>query len=186
MDTSQITVRISTSLLARVDEFVANNPAKSRSVVIDEALESYLPPSTRARRSVAPPGAGQDQETGRAGRDFGVTAGRAIAEKLGKLISPVATELVLPDGRRATVRTAKNRNTQWGCLDTVRDRVDVIICAYTKDGRTFDAWEVTPERWRKGAREASPNHKLHGKLTLMRKSDVGIVGKRLPEIVLGP
>jgi hypothetical protein len=111
-------------------------------------------------------------------------AGRAIARKLGELVDPVATELRLPDGRRATVRTAKKRNLQWGCLHSVRDRVDIIICAYTKDERIFEVWEVTPAQWRSLAREASPGHKLHGRLTLVRKSDVERVGKPRSEIVL--
>jgi hypothetical protein len=184
METSQITARVSTHLLDRLDEYIRAHPAKSRSVVIDEALRSFLPKTMSSRGSVVPPGAGQDVETGRAGRNFGVSFGRAIAQILGELIDPVATELILNDGRRATVRTAKNRNVQWGCLHTVRDRVDVIICAYTKDEESFEAWEVTPRQWRSIAREASPGHKLHGRLTLVRKSDVERIGKRLPNIIL--
>ena len=124
MSTSQITVRVPTSVLARLDEYIAAHPAMSRSTVIGEAIDAHLPAASRLRVFNAPPGAGQDAETGRAGRDFGVSAGRAIAKKLGDLINPVATELILSDGRRATVRTAKKRNLQWGCLHSVRDRVD--------------------------------------------------------------
>ena len=185
MPPSQVTVRLSANVLGRLDQYIRANPAKSRSAVVIEALDAFLPSSGRSGLSRALPGAGQDAETGRAGRDFGVTAGRAIAEQLGKLVDPVATELRLPDGRRATVRTAKKRNLQWGCLHSVRDRVDSIICAYTKDEKTFEVWEVTPAQWRSIAREASPGHKLHGRLTLVRKSDVEQRGKAMPKIVLG-
>jgi hypothetical protein len=184
MPPSQVTVRLSANMLARLDQYVEANPAMSRSAVVGEALDSFLPSSGPSGVSRALPGAGQDAETGRAGRDFGVTAGRTIARKLGELVDPVATELRLPDGRKATVRTAKNRNVQWGCLHSVRDRVDCIICAYTKDERTFEVWEVTPAQWRSIAREASPGHKLYGRLTLVRKSDVERVGKPRSGIVL--
>jgi hypothetical protein len=182
----QLTIRLPKDVSDRLDQFVLLNPASSKSSTTAHALDLFLPnASTEKRRSTrAVPGAGQDQITGRAGRDFGVSAGRALCLELGELIDPVATELRLRDGRRATIRTARNRNTQWGCLDSVRGRVDVIICAYTKDDREFQLWEVTPEKWDRLARPASPGHKLHGKLTLVSKSKVEIVGTKLDNIVL--
>jgi hypothetical protein len=184
MPPSLVTVRLSANLLGRLDQYVSAHPAMSRSAVVIEALDSFLPSSARPGLSRALPGAGQDAETGKAGRDFGVAAGRAIARQLGELLDPVATELRLPDGRKATVRTAKKRNLQWGCLHSVRDRVDSIICAYTKDEKTFELWELTPAQWQSIAREASPGHTLHGRLTLVRKSDVERVGKPRSGIVL--
>ena len=180
MNNIQISIRVSADLMARLDTYISEHPAMSRSVVIDAALDAYLPKVQHR----APPGAGQNAETGRAGRDFGVIAGRAIAQKLGELIDPVATKVKLADGRIATIRTARNRNTQWGCLDTVLNSVDVIVCAYTKDGMSYEAWELAPDQWKSHARPASPGHKLHGKLTLVRKSYVQEIGNRMPNITL--
>jgi hypothetical protein len=180
MNTVQISVRLSANLVARLDTYITKHPAMSRSVVIDAALDAYLP-KVRHR---APPGAGQDAETGRAGRNFGVKAGREIAQKLGELIDPVATKVRLLDGRIATVRTARNRNTQWGCLDTVLESVDVLVCAYTKDVKNYEGWEIVPSQWEEHARPASPGHKLHGKLTLVRKSDVQHYGTKMADISL--
>jgi hypothetical protein len=89
----------------------------------------------------------------------------------------VATELKLPDGRRATLRTAKGRNTQWGCLNTLLERIDVVLCAFTSDGTSFVVWEVDAKVWAREARNASPGHKLHNKLTLLGKSGVEKFGK---------
>lgn len=122
-------------------------------------------------------GRGQDEVSGREGNEFGTSAGRALAGQIGELISPVATELKLPDGRRATLRTAKGRNTQWGCLNTVLARIDVVLCAFTPDGTNFNVWEVDAKVWAREARNASVGHKLHNKLTLLGKSGVEKFGK---------
>lgn len=182
----QLTIRIPSDVSDRLEKFVLANPASSKSSATAYALDLFLPssPTQKQRHTRATPGAGQDEITGRAGRDFGMSAGRALCSELGDLIDPVATEVRLRDGRRATVRTARNRNTQWGCLDSVRGRVDAIICAYTKDDRVFQLWEVTPEDWFGMSRPASSGHKLHGKLTLVSKSKVEKAGKRLDDIVL--
>ncbi len=181
----QLTVRISDALADRLNLFLNRNPACSRSSAIGLALDAFLPARAQqpseSKTGRAPPGAGQDKKSGREGRDFGVSAGRSLAEKLGSLVSPTATELDLKDGRRATIRTARNRNTQWGCLDSVLDRVDVVICAYTKDDRKFQLWQIGQQIWRREARSASRGHKLYGKLTIISKSTAERFGERLPD-----
>ncbi len=107
----------------------------------------------------------QDAISGREGRDFGVRTGRALAAQLGTLVSSTASELRLPDGRGATLRVARNANTTFGCLNTLRDRVDVVLCAYTKDSQSFDLWEVPVAVWQRHARQASSGSTLHGRLT---------------------
>ncbi len=126
----------------------------------------------------------QDAASGREGRDFGMKTGRALAAQLGTLVSKTATELRLPDRRMATLRVARNGNTTFGCLNTLRDRVDVILCAYTKDGRSFDLWELPVSIWRLHARDASTGSTLRGKLTQMSRSAVILHGKALGRVVL--
>jgi hypothetical protein len=126
----------------------------------------------------------QDAASGREGRDFGMKSGRALAAQLGTLVSKTATELRLPDLRMATLRVARNDNTTFGCLNTLRDRVDVILCAYTKDGRSFDLWELPVDIWQRHAREASTGSTLRGKLTQMSRSAVTVHGKSLGRVVL--
>ena len=128
---------------------------------------------------------GQDETSGRQAAEFGVRAGRALAGRLGQLVSPVANELLLPDGRRATVRTARGRNTQWGCLNDVLARVDVVLCAFSPDARVFELWEIDARIWAREARDASAGHKLHGRMTLMGQSGVRKWGKRLADVELG-
>lgn len=177
----QLTIRIPQEVNRRLDTFVISNPEWSKSAVALAALDRFLPadPSRPRISGRAAPGAGQDAETGKAGRDFGMLAGRKIAEHYGKLVSPIAAKLILSDGRRATVRTAKGRNTQWGCLDSVREDVDVIYCAYAKDGETFQVWEVLRKDWERKSRPVSTGHKLHGKLTLVSKSDMQEIGREV-------
>lgn len=182
MSDTQLTIRLSPDLTTRLEDYTRIHPDLSKSAVITTALDGYLP--KRAAPVRQEPGAGQDAESGRAGRDFGMDAGRRLAEHFGRLLSPVAAEVELPGGRKATVRTARDRNTQWGCLDTLRDRVEVMLCAYTRDGTTYQVWEITREEWKDLARPASAGHKLHGKLTLVRKSDVALRGKRLEDVTL--
>lgn len=182
MTDTPLTIRLSPDLNARLDDYTRINPDLSKSGVATMALDQFLPKSASVGR--APPSAGQDAETGRNGRDFGMDAGRRLAERFGRLISPIAAEIEMPNGKKASLRTARDRNTQWGCLDTIRDRVDLIICAYTRDGSTYQIWEITTSAWRTIARPASAGHKLHGKLTLARKSDVERLGRRLPDVSL--
>lgn len=173
-----ITVRLDSGLASRIDKYLAENPSLSAASVAVRALDEYLPlapkfVSVKPRKG----GGGQDDSSGREGYEFGIAAGRALATKIGELVSPVATELKLPDGRRATLRTAKGRNTQWGCLNTLLERIDVVLCAYTPDGMNFDIWVVDAKIWAREARNASPGHKLHNKLTLLGKSGVEKYGK---------
>jgi len=174
----QITVRMDHDLASRLDKFLAENPSLSAASATVRALDKYLPAAPKAE-SVKPfnAGGGQDEASGRAGYEFGILSGRALASQIGELISPVATELKLPDGRRATLRTAKGRNTNWGCLNTLLERIDVVLCAFTPDGTNFDVWEVDAKVWAREARNASPGHKLHNKLTLLGKSGVKKFGK---------
>lgn len=180
----QLTIRISDNIRQRLDAYVIANPDWSKSSVAGEALDRFLPVEKGLKSKRAVPGAGQDSETGKAGRDFGMEAGRRIAAHYGRLVSSVAATLRLEDGRHATVRTAKGRNTQWGCLNSVLKGVDLIYCAYAKDGKTFEVWEVQPEKWKLKARPASIGHKLHGKLTLVSKSDMKEIGKKIAEALL--
>ncbi|WP_442583369.1 ribbon-helix-helix domain-containing protein [Mesorhizobium sp. ASY16-5R] len=185
MSEHRFTVRVSSDLLKRLDAFVEANPSKSRSSATVLALDAFLPASAMiSRKNRAPAGAGQDAESGREGRDFGIKAGRMLAQKLGSLTSPKATVLQLPDKRSATIRTARKRNTQWGCLNTMLNEVETIICAYTKDDRNFELWEISPEAWKRHGRDASAGHKLHGKLTLISKSIADAYGKRLGNVTL--
>jgi predicted transcriptional regulator len=173
-----VTVRLDHGLASRLTKFLAENPSQSAASVTVRALDEYLPTAARvaATKRVEPAG-GQDEVSGREGYEFGISAGRALASQIGELISPVATELRLPDGRRATLRTAKGRNTQWGCLNTLLERIAVVLCAFTPDGTNFDVWEVDAKVWAREARNASPGHKLHNKLTLLGKSGVEKFGK---------
>lgn len=173
-----ITVRLDHDLATRLGKFLTENPSLSAASVAVRALEDFLPKSAKiALTKPSAPGGGQDEVSGREGYEFGISAGRALASQIGELVSPVATELKLPDGRRATLRTAKGRNTQWGCLNTLLERVDVVLCAFTPDGINFDVWEVDAKVWAREARNASPGHKLHNKLTLLGKSGVDKFGK---------
>lgn len=173
-----ITVRLDNDLACRLGKFLAENPSLSAASVAIRALDKYLPKAPKMRSTKpSKSGGGQDEISGREGYEFGVSAGRALASQIGELISPVATELKLPDGRRATLRTAKGRNTQWGCLNTLLERINVVLCAFTSDGVNFEVWEVDAKVWAREARNASPGHKLHDKLTLMGKSGVEKFGK---------
>lgn len=173
-----ITVRLDLNLASRLGEFLTQNPSLSAASVAVRALDEFLPKAPKVvSTKPSKPGGGQDEFTGREGYEFGISAGRALASKIGDLVSPVATELKLPDGRRATLRTAKGRNTQWGCLNTLLERIDVVLCAFTPDGTNFDVWEIDAKVWASEARNASPGHKLHNKLTLLGKSGVEKFGK---------
>ena len=181
-----LTVRLDEAMSNRLGQFLVDNPEMSGATATVRALDAFLPRLSKVKPAGASAtnGGGQDEISGRAGRDFGVSAGRALAEKLGRLVSPVATELELKDGRKATLRTAKKRNTQWGCLKTVLERVDVVLCAYTSDENHFEVWEVNVADWIEHGRNASSGHKLHNKMLLMGKSDVRRFGRKFADIEL--
>jgi predicted transcriptional regulator len=177
-----LTVRLPNDISKRLQNYLLDHPDQSANSVAVSAFQAFLPKQSGQQTGVKP--MNQTPESGREGQQFGLSAGRALADKLGTLLSPIAAELKLRDGRLATIRTAKAKNTTWGCLNGLRDRVDVIICAYTKDGQTFDLWEVSREDWRANARNASSGSSMRDKLTLMSKSAVQRVGRALPGIEL--
>ena len=180
--THAITVRMPSDISKRLQDYLIENPQESASTAAVNALDAFLPQQlsdTKKAKQMT-----QSAESGREGYEFGLSAGRALAERLGTLISPVASELRLKDGRLATIRTAKAKNTTWGCLNGLRDRVEVIICAYTKDGKTFDLWEVSQKDWLANARNASSGSSMRDRLTQMSKSKVHRISRELDSIEL--
>ena len=102
--------------------------------------------------------------------------GRALAAQLGRLASATACELELPDGRRATLRVAKPKNTSWGCTHLLRDRVDLILCAETDDDVTFRVWALSASDWKAHAREASAGSKNFGRLSTLSRGRARSLG----------
>ena len=73
----------------------------------------------------------------------------------------MANEFML-DGKRVAIKCAKPATAQCGLTNTMRDRVDYIICASQTVGGTFNLYKVTPGQWAQHAKEPSKHNLLFG------------------------
>ncbi len=176
---------ITARVQAPLDDYLkgqADALERTKSELIIEALYARFPeapkePSTTASVSALAAG-------GREAAEFGHIAGRALCERLGRLVSAQANEFIDAEGRRGTVRTARGKNKQWGCLISLRQRVDRIICAHTDDGDTFTLIEVTPEVWEREQRIPPEKHGEPRPFTLLGMKQAKEFGTSLPPITL--
>ena len=126
---------------------------------------------------------GQDTTSGQRAQQWGIQTARKIAavleaEKAGR---PMANEFLL-DGKRVAIKCAKKRTTQCGLTNTMRDRVDYIICAAQTEGGPFNLYKVTPEHWKEHANEPPEHNRNYRYLTHLSRSVFERIGEDLGEV----
>ena len=92
----------------------------------------------------------------------------------------MANEFIL-DGKRVAIKCAKPTNSQCGLTNTMRDRVDYIICASQTDGGTFNLYKVTPAQWEQHAKEPPKHNRNYGSLTHLSRSVYRRIYRRIGE-----
>ena len=183
-------VRIPEHVLADVDKFAQANEMK-RSEAIAVLVEQALSGNGTAPSAVPTTGmnggsGGQDTASGQRAQEWGSRTARRIAEVLGaeKVTDlPHANEFIL-DGKRVAIKCAKPTTTQCGITNTMRGRVDYIICAsQTVDG-AFHLYKVTPDQWRQYANRPPEHNRNFRYLTHLSRSIYRRIGEDLGEVEL--
>ena len=181
-------VRIPERVLAGVDRF-AQVHELTRSNAIAVLVEQALSGSEIAPGAVPTPAkedasGGQDTASGQRAQQWGIRTARKIAAVLQAekaADQPMANEFML-DGKRVAIKCAKPTTTQCGLTNTMRDRVDYIICAsQTVDG-AFNLYKVTPGQWEKYAKEPSKHNRNYGALTHLSRSVFRRIGEDLGDV----
>ena len=142
-----------------VDRF-AREQDLTRSMAIAVLVEQALSESGMAPDELPPPAkaaasGGQDTASGQRAQQWGIRTARKIAAVLEAEKAPgrpMANEFML-DGKRVAIKCAKPATSQCGLTNTMRDRVDCIICASQTVGGTFNLYKVTPRQWGQHAKE---------------------------------
>ena len=181
-------VRIPEHVLAGVDRF-AHEQELTRSKAIAQLVEQALLQNAMVTSSVLGlaidnSSGGQNTETGRRAQEWGTQTARKIAKVLEaeKVTDrPMANEFIL-DGKRVAIKCARSSTTQCGLTNTMRDRVDYIICAsQTVDG-AFNLYKVTPEQWKEHAKRPPKDNRNYRTLTHLSRSIFRRVGEDLGEV----
>ena len=181
-------VRIPEHVLAGVDRFAhAQELTRSKAIakLVEQALsENPTIPSAVLRPEKDNASGGQNTETGRRAQEWGTRTARKIAEVLGAekvTDQPMANEFML-DGKRVAIKCARPRTTQCGVTNTMRDRVDYIICAsQTVDG-AFNLYQVTPEQWKEHAKKPPKDNRNYRTLTHLSRSVFQRIGEDRGEV----
>ncbi len=183
-------VRIPEHVLATVDRF-AKEKDLTRSMAIAVLVERALSDVGMAPEESAPPGkpaesGTQDSASGRRAQQWGTRTAREIAAVLGAekaTDQPQANEFLL-DGKRVAIKCARPKTNQCGLTNTMRDRVDCIICASQTAGGMFNLYKVTPEQWEENATHPPKHNRNYGTLTHLSRSAWRRIGEDLGEVVI--
>ena len=183
-------VRIPERVLAGVDRF-AREQDLTRSMAIAVLLEQALSEGGTAPSELPPPAkadasGGQDTASGQRAQQWGIRTARKIAAVLEAEKAddqPMANEFML-DGKRVAIKCAKPATTQCGLTNTMRERVDYIICASQAVGGRFNLYKVTPRQWKQHAKEPPKHNRNYGSLTHLSRSVYRRIGEDLGEVVI--
>ena len=181
-------VRIPEHVLAGVDRFArARELTRSRAIAVlveqalsESGMESGLMPASTGEDASER----QSTASGRRAQQWGLRTARKIASVLGAeevADRPIANEFWL-DGKRVAIKCARPATTQCGLTNTMRDRVDYIVCAsQTVDG-TFNLYRVTPEQWARHANTPPKHNRNYATLTHLSRTVFRRIGEDLGEV----
>ena len=181
-------VRIPERVLRGVDIF-AREQDLTRSMAIAVLVEQALSESGMAPGELPPPAKaaapeGQDTASGQRAQQWGICTARKIAAVLAAekaADQPMANEFMLDD-KRVAIKCAKPATSQCGLTNTMRDRVDYIICASQTSGGTFNLFKLTPGQWEQHAKEPPKHNRNYGTLTHLSRSVYRRIGEDLGEV----
>ena len=181
-------VRIPEHVLAGVDRFAqARELTRSRAIAV---LVEWALSEGRMEPGMMPASTGEDASerqstaSGQRAQQWGIRTARKIAAALGGervADRPIANEFWL-GGKRVAIKCARPATTQCGLTNTMRDRVDYILCAsQTADG-TFRLFKVTPEQWARHANTPPRHNRNYATLTHLSRSVYRRIGEDLGEV----
>jgi len=181
-------VRIPEHVLAGVDRFAREQDltrSRAIAVLVEQALsEIGIAPSELPAPMKAAVSGGQDTASGQQAQQWGIKTARKIAAVLEAekaADQPLANEFIL-DGKRVAIKCAKPATSQCGLTNTMRDRVDYIICASQTAGGMFNLYKVTPRQWEQHAKEPPKHNRNYGSLTHLSRSVYRRIGEELGEV----
>ncbi len=110
----------------------------------------------------------QDRETGATGNEFGHATAQRIATIIGaEMLGKASNEATL-DGRRIVIKCASPGTTSVGVLYPMLDRIDAVVGAFQRPDGSFDLFEMTPELYRRLARD-SQSRNANGRVGLVSR-----------------
>ena len=181
-------VRIPEQVLAGVDRFAQAREmtrSKAIAVLVEQALrESGMKPDMMSPSGAEDGGGRQSTASGQRAQQWGIQTARKIAVVLGAEKAadrPNANEFLL-DGRRVAIKCAKPATAQCGLTNTMRDRVDYIVCASQTEDGTFNLYKVTPEQWARHANTPPKHNRNYATLTHLSRSVFRRIGEDLGEV----
>ena len=181
-------VRIPELLLTRLDVY-AQEHELTRSMAVARQVEqaisgSEVVPSAVPTEAKETATAGQDTVSGQRAQQWGIRTARKIAAMLQAekaTDQPTANEFFL-GGKRIAIKCSRPATTQCGLTNTMRDRVDYVICASQTVGGAFRLYKVTPGQWEENANKPPKHNRNYRNLTHLSRSVYRRIGEDLGEV----
>jgi len=186
MSSQTLGVRMPLDLLERLDAFALERDIRRSKAIVD-LVEIGLSHADSDAKQVAASNrtnGAQTTETGQRAQSWGVRTARAIADALGAEKAkdqPLANEFWL-DGKRVAIKCARPSTSQCGLTNTMRDRVDYIICASQNTDTSFSLYKLTPAQWIANAHDTPKHNRNYGKLTHVSRSTYRRIGEDLGDV----
>jgi hypothetical protein len=97
----------------------------------------------------------QDQTSGAEAAERGRETAPKIATALGlEKVFDIGNEFRDKDGKLLSIRCARRKNSKFGLVHTMRDRIDYVISAYVNEVGKADLYKISVDMWIK----RSPRH----------------------------
>lgn len=111
----------------------------------------------------------QDQASGAAANEWGRVTARAIASKIGAVMTGRTSNEALLDGKKIVIKCAATATDSVGVTFKMLDRLDSIIGAFQLDDGSFELWSLSPEKFRQEMRDTRSRGSAAGKVGLVRR-----------------
>jgi hypothetical protein len=121
----------------------------------------------------------QNRETGAEAARFGHKAAALIAEEIGAQKLTSNSNEFEWNGKRVTIRTARQGNNQVGVLYDMLPRIQSVIAAFEFSPNEFELFSLSPDEFRRATRD-SPTGKGH--VGLVKKKDFVETGRLIRNV----
>jgi hypothetical protein len=127
----------------------------------------------------------QDQTSGAEAAEWGRETAPKIAIALGfEKVSDIGNEFRDRDGKLLSIRCARRKNSKFGLVHTMRERLDYVISAYVNEGGKVDLYKISVDMWIKHSRTGSSGTPGNVTQTQMTLRDLEKFGRQMPGIYI--
>lgn len=126
----------------------------------------------------------QDQASGAAANEWGRVTARAIASKIGAVMTGQTSNEATLDGKKVVIKCAASATDSVGVTFKMLGRLDYIIGAFQLDDESFELWSLSSEKFRREMRDTRSRGSAAGKVGIVRRDFFEKNGRLLARVKL--